>query len=119
MGAGRDTLEGYRQGLEKQEPKALKQVNTFGKRVRNAGAGIAIGASALPAAAGGVQFDNRPPITGPATAQQQPAGDTVTININAAQGQSAHEIAAEVQRALAARDKAKAARARSALYDRD
>ena len=119
MGAGRDTLEGYRQGLQKQEPKALKQVDTFGKRVRQAGAGIAIGASALPAAAGNVQFDNRPPVTGPAAAQQQPEGDNITIHINAAQGQSAQDIAAEVQRILAERDRAKATRARSALYDRD
>jgi phage-related tail protein len=119
MGAGRNTLEGYRQGLQKQEPKALKQMDSFGKRVRQAGAGIAIGASALPAAAGDVQFDNRPPVTGAAATQQQPAGDSITINVNAAQGQSAQEIAAEVQRILAERDRAKATRARSALYDRD
>jgi len=119
MGAGRDTLEGYRRGLVQQEPKALKQVNTFGKRVRQVGAGIAIGASTLPAAADNVQFDNRAPITGPVSAAQQPAGDTITININAAQGQSAQEIAAEVDRILQARDRRKATRARSALYDRD
>lgn len=119
MGAGRDTLEGYRRGLVQQEPKALKQVNTFGKRVRQVGAGIAIGASTLPAAADNVQFDSRPPITGPVSAAQQPAGDTITININAAQGQSAQEIAAEVDRILQARDRRKATRARSALYDRD
>jgi hypothetical protein len=119
MGAGRDTLEGYRRGLVQQEPKALKQVNTFGKRVRQVGAGIAIGASTLPAAADNVQFDSRPPISGPVSAAQQPAGDTITININAAQGQSAQEIAAEVDRILQARDRRKATRARSALYDRD
>ncbi|WP_342632118.1 hypothetical protein [Marinobacter alkaliphilus] len=117
MSAGQDTLEGYRKGIQKQEPAALKQVSGFGKRVRSVGAGIAIGASALPAAAG-VQFDNRPPIaTGtPAAAT---AGDKVTINVYAAPGQNEREIAAQVERILQERDRRKATRARSALYDRE
>ncbi|QTN40923.1 phage tail tape measure protein [Marinobacter salsuginis] len=117
MSAGQDTLEGYRKGIQKQEPAALKQVSGFGKRVRSVGAGIAIGASALPAAAG-VQFDNRPPIaTGtPAAAT---AGDSVTINVYAAPGQTEREIAAQVERILQERDRRKATRARSALYDRE
>lgn len=119
MSAGHDTLEGYRKGLEQKEPDTLKQVSGFGKRVRQAGAGIAIGAAALPAAAGNVEFDSRPPIARSAPTTQQAGGDTITINVNAAPGQSAQEIAGEVQRILAARDRAKATRARSALYDRD
>jgi hypothetical protein len=119
MSAGHDTLEGYRKGLEQKEPDTLKQVTGFGKRVRQAGAGIAIGAAALPAAAGNVEFDSRPPISRGAPTTQQAGGDTITINVNAAPGQSAQEIAGEVQRILAARDRAKATRARSALYDRD
>ena len=117
MSAGQDTLEGYRKGIQKQEPAALKQVSGFGKRVRSVGAGIAIGASALPAAAG-VQFDNRPPIaTGtPAAAT---ASDSVTINVYAAPGQNEREIAAQVERILQERDRRKATRARSALYDRE
>lgn len=117
MSAGQDTLEGYRKGIQKQEPAALKQVSGFGKRVRSVGAGIAIGASTLPAAAG-VQFDNRPPIaTGtPAAAT---AGDSVTINVYAAPGQNEREIAAQVERILQERDRRKATRARSALYDRE
>jgi len=119
MSAGHDTLEGYRKGLEQKEPDTLKQVTGFGKRVRQAGAGIAIGAAALPAAAGNVEFDSRPPISRGAPTTQQAGGDTITIHVNAAPGQSAQEIAGEVQRILAARDRAKATRARSALYDRD
>jgi len=119
MSAGHDTLEGYRQGLEQKEPDTLKQVTGFGKRVRQAGAGIAIGAAALPAAAGNVEFDSRPPISRGAPTTQQAGGDTITIHVNTAPGQSAQEIAGEVQRILAARDRAKATRARSALYDRD
>ncbi|MEQ5834212.1 hypothetical protein [Marinobacter sp. NFXS9] len=118
MGAGRDTLEGYRKGLEQQEPHALKQVSGFGRRVRRAGAGIAIGAAALPAAAGSVQFDSRPPVAAQAPAATQSGGDQYTFNVYAAPGQSAEEVAAQVQRILEERDRRKATRARSALYDR-
>ncbi len=117
MSAGQDTLEGYRKGIQKQEPAALKQVSGFGKRVRSVGAGIAIGASALPAAAG-VQFDNRPPIAN-GTPAAATAGDSVTINVYAAPGQNEREIAAQVERILQERDRRKATRARSALYDRE
>lgn len=117
MSAGQDTLEGYRKGIKKQEPAALKQVSGFGKRVRSVGAGIAIGASALPAAAG-VQFDNRPPIA-TATPSAATAGDSVTINVYAAPGQSEREIAAQIDRILQERERRIATRARSALYDRE
>lgn len=117
MSAGQDTLEGYRKGIQKQEPAALKQVSGFGKRVRSVGAGIAIGASTLPAAAG-VQFDNRPPIAN-GTPAAATAGDSVTINVYAAPGQNEREIAAQVERILQERDRRKATRARSALYDRE
>ncbi|WP_417545693.1 hypothetical protein [Marinobacter sp.] len=117
MSAGQDTLEGYRRGIKKQEPEALKQVSGFGKRVRSVGAGIAIGAGALPAAAG-VQFDNRPPIapSSPATAG---ASESVTINVYGAPGQSEQELAMQIERILQERDRRKATRARSALYDRE
>ncbi len=118
MGAGRDTLEGYRKGLEQQEPEALKQVSGFGKRVRQAGAGIAIGAATLPAAAG-VQFDTQPPIASQAPSAAQSGGDVYTFNVYAAPGQSAEEVAAQVQRILEERDRRKATRGRSALYDRE
>lgn len=116
MTAGRDTLEGYRQGLQKQEPQALKQVTSFGKRMRNAGAGIAMGAAALPAAAD-LRIDTRAPIAGPAAAARPAGGDTITINVHATPEQSAQDIAAEVHRILQQRDRAKARRAGSALYD--
>ncbi|OEY67450.1 phage tail tape measure protein [Marinobacter sp. X15-166B] len=119
MGAGHDTLEGYRKGLEQQEPDTLKQVTGFGKRVRQAGAGIAIGAAALPAAADGIQFDSRAPIGSPTASASAAAGDSVTINVYGAPGQDAQEIAAQVERILQDRDRRNATRARSALYDRD
>lgn len=117
MGAGKDTLEGYRKGLEQHEPKALKQVSTFGKRVRQAGAGIAIGAATLPAAA--VQFDTRAPVAPPAAVSAAPTGDVITINIYPTAGQDERAIAQQIERILADRDRRKATRARSALYDQE
>lgn len=118
MSAGQDTLEGYRQGLKKQEPNTLKQVSRFGKRVRGVGAGIAIGASTLPAAAGNLQYDNRPPIASSPSASAA-AGDTININVYGAPGQNPQDIAAEINRVLEERDRRKATRARSALFDRE
>ena len=119
MSAGQDTLEGYRQGIKKQEPEALKQVSGFSKRVRRVGAGIAIGASTLPAAAGEIEYDSRPSIASASSAASSTAGDTIHINFYGSQGQSAQEIAAEINRVLEERDRRKATRARSALYDRE
>lgn len=119
MSAGQDTLEGYRQGLKKQEPNTLKQVSGFGQRVRRVGAGIAIGASTLPAAAGNLQYDNRPPIASSPAAASASAGDTININIYGSPGQNAQDIAAEVNRVLQERDRRKASRARSNLIDRE
>lgn len=119
MAAGNDTLEGYRRGLAQKEPEALKQVNSFGKRMRSAGAGIAMGAAAMPVAAGTVQVDSRPPVAAP-TAQAAPAGgDNITINVYPQPEQNAQDIAAEIHRVLAERDRMKARRAGSALYDRE
>ncbi|MEX1056981.1 MAG: hypothetical protein WED11_04580, partial [Natronospirillum sp.] len=119
MSAGQDTLEGYRQGIKKQEPNTLKQVSGFGKRVRGVGAGIAIGASTLPVAAGNLQYDNRPPIASSPAAASASVGDTININIYGSPGQNAQDIAAEVNRVLQERDRRKATRAGSALYDRE
>lgn len=119
MSAGQDTLEGYRRGIKKQEPNTLKQVSSFGKRVRQAGAGIAIGASTLPAAAGNVQFDDRAPVASQAAAATQAGGDQYTFHVYGAPGQDEREIAAQIESILQERDRRKATRARSALYDRE
>ena len=119
MAAGNDTLEGYRRGLAQKEPDALKQVNSFGKRMRNAGAGIAMGAAAMPVAAGTVQVDSRPPVAAPATQAAPAGGDNITINVYPQPEQNAQDIGAEIHRVLAERDRMKARRAGSALYDRE
>ncbi|RFA31322.1 hypothetical protein CAI21_01455 [Alkalilimnicola ehrlichii] len=114
--AGRDTLAGYQLGLARSEHGPLKQIDGFGKRVKQISTGIALGVSALPAAAG-VQFDQRAPLGGSLSGVAAAAGDNVTINIYAAPGMAADEVGREVARQLALREREKAARRRSALYD--
>ncbi len=114
--AGMDTLEGYRRGLKAKEPDTLKEVGQFGKRVRQVGAGVAIGAASMPIAAN-IEYDSRPPISpnvqasAPAPAQ----GDmTVHFHIN---GNNPQEIAQEVQRAMMEMERKRRDRRNSALYD--
>ncbi|MCC5882488.1 MAG: hypothetical protein JJU25_07620 [Halomonas sp.] len=128
---GDDTLAGYRQGLERSEDGALREIKHFGDRVRRAGAGLALGTIATAAVAGGsvesgghgggIAFDNRPPLSASASGGLQVSiGD---INVHAAPGMDeqalARLVAAEVQRALQQAEQRLRARQRSALYDTD
>lgn len=114
--AGRDTLAGYQLGLAQSESGVLKQVDGFSKRMRQAGAGVMLGAAALPAAAG-VQFDGRAPLA--ATVPAPVAGGDVHyhININTAPGMDEQAVARLVATEIQRLERAKAARRRSALYD--
>lgn len=79
-----------------------------------AGLGVSV-ATAQP-----IKVDNRPPLSAkPQTTQTASQPMQVTININAQQGQSAVDIAKEVEKALRNLESQKQARARSALRDRD
>ncbi|MFZ7223984.1 phage tail tape measure protein [Avibacterium avium] len=79
-----------------------------------AGLGVSV-ATAQP-----IKVDNRPPLSAkPHTTQAASQPMQVTININAQQGQSAVDIAKEVEKALRNLENQKQARARSALRDRD
>ncbi|MEE3609040.1 tape measure protein [Avibacterium paragallinarum] len=79
-----------------------------------AGLGVSV-ASAQP-----IKVDNRPPLSAkPQTSQMASQPMQVTININAQQGQSAVDIAKEVEKALMTLENQKQARARSALRDRE
>lgn len=67
-----------------------------------------------------IKIDNRPPISAkPAPRAVVDAPMTVTININAVQGQSAVDIAREVQKELTRLENQKQARRRAALRDRE
>ncbi|MGD8174803.1 phage tail tape measure protein [Marinimicrobium sp. ARAG 43.8] len=114
---GHDTLAGYQQGLDRNTRQTLNQVDTLTKRITAAGAGVALtGALAMPVAAD-MQWDTRPPIS-----RTQPAptatGERIEIHIHAAPGMSEMAIAQQVERLLDERERQRAARSRSALYDR-
>lgn len=141
---GGHTMDGYEKGIARSEAGPLKEISRFGQQVRNAGAGLALGAAtlAMPAAAdsgsmqrpdlpaiGGVsfdsnpvQFDSRPPL-----ASQGGGGDVhITIgdiNVHAAPGMDeqalARLVAQEVQRALSNAERDAATRRRSAFHDLD
>lgn len=115
--AGMDTLEGYRRGLKAKEPDALKDVGRFGKRVRNVGAGVALGAASMPLAAN-IQYDNRPPISPQTQASAPGAQGDMIVNFNIT-GSNPQEIAQEVHRTMREIEAARERRARSRLYDRD
>ncbi|WP_410686847.1 phage tail tape measure protein [Avibacterium paragallinarum] len=79
-----------------------------------AGLGVSV-ATAQP-----IKVDNRPPLSAKTqTTQTASQPMQVTININAQQGQSAVDIAKEVEKALRNLENQKQARARSSYRDRD
>ncbi|MYL22529.1 phage tail tape measure protein [Halomonas alkaliantarctica] len=117
---GGHTMDGYQQGLAKNEAGPLKEIDAFTKRMRQAGAGLALGAATLagPATAdvgvshtqrlelpdiprlgvdvgqpepGGLQFDNHPPMTAASGGNTHiTIGD---INVHAAPGMDEQALA--------------------------
>ena len=114
-GYGRNTLEGYQVGLDHASQETLNKVSGVSRRIKSAGAGLMLGAAALPAAADYTLDTRRPLATGAPVVHV--AGDTITLNIHAAPGMSERAIALEVQKILDQRERQKAARARSLLHD--
>ncbi len=125
------TVDGLNQGLDAQRDEPARRVLDIAKRVTRAGAGMALGAATLPAAAmpgidqsSPIQFDTRPPIA--AGAGQQTIDNRITlgdINVQATPGmderQLAQYVAQEVQRALDQAQRDSEARRRSSLRDID
>jgi hypothetical protein len=110
------TMQGLAVGLQRSQGDPLDQVGGLAKRLTQLGAGIAIGAAAMPALA----FDTRPPLAPhAASAGTVIQGDTITISITAAPGMDEQAIARAVAQALNQRDREKAARIRSSLADND
>jgi len=125
------TVDGLNVGLDAQRDEPAKRVAEIARRVQRAGAGLALGAAALPAAAmpgitpqEPIRFDTRPPLSQPASRESGglTMGD-VNIEVNAAPGmderQLAQYVAQEVQRALAQAQHDASARRRSSLRDID
>ncbi|WP_442783662.1 phage tail tape measure protein [Collimonas fungivorans] len=110
------TMQGLAVGLQRSQDSPLDQVSGLAKRLTQFGAGIAIGAAAMPAMA----FDIRPPISPRAAgAGMVIQGDTITITVTALPGMDEQAIARAVTLALNQRDREKAARIRSSLSDYD
>lgn len=126
------TVDGLNAGLDAQRDEPAKRIQDIARRVTRAGAGLALGAATLPAAAmphieqqAPIQFDTRPPLSAPST--QAGGGITIeggiNIHVTPAPGmneqQLAKYVAQEVQRALANAQRDAQARQRSSLRDLD
>lgn len=132
---GINTMDGFQQGLQRKESEPIGVLTGFVKRLKQIGAGVAIGAASSLAAAmpASVGIDtgaiNRIPLDarGPLQAGSQAGGLTIEggihITVQSQPGmneqQLAQYIGAEVQRALANAHHQASARQRSALYDTD
>ncbi|MBB3185780.1 Sec-independent protein translocase protein TatA [Halomonas fontilapidosi] len=128
---GGHTMDGYQQGLARNERGPLREVDAFAKRLRQAGGGLVLGTAAL-ASAGAVagssgplgppSFDARAPLSAPGAGGSTLNGG-INITINAAPGMDeqalAQRVASEVQRAMASATRDAEARRRSAFHDID
>lgn len=130
---GVNTMEGFQQGIERGEAKPLREIGNFARRVRRAGAGLALGAistaaTALPGAGAlalpsldSLRLDTRGPIAATATgaAQISLGGIHVYPSPGMDEQALARYVADEVQRALAEAQHQAAVRERSAFRDID
>ncbi|WP_211474657.1 phage tail tape measure protein [Collimonas humicola] len=106
--------EGLALGIENGQDAPINQVGGLAKRLTQLGAGIAIGATAMPA----LSFDTRPPIAPRAAgAGMVIQGDTIQIIVQTQPGMDDQAIARAVMLAMEERDRQKAARTRSSLSD--
>ncbi|MCK0744122.1 phage tail tape measure protein [Chromohalobacter nigrandesensis] len=125
------TVDGLNQGLDAQRNEPARRIAQIAKSVTRAGAGMALGAATLPAAASPdiaqqepIRFDTRPPLA--AGGGQQSVDNSVNIgdiHVQATPGmderQLAQYVAQEIQRALADAQREQDARNRSSMLDRD
>lgn len=132
-GFGINTMEGYLQGIQKSEAGPLREIGAFARRLKRAGAGLALGAIstaavALPGVGGAGNFsadrialDTRGPLTAAAggPAQVSLGGIHVYPSPGMDEQALARYVAAEVQRALAEAQHQAGVRERSALRDID
>lgn len=125
------TVDGLNVGLDRQRDEPVKRVAEIAKRVSQAGAGLALGAATLPAAAmpsidarEPIRFDTRPTISAGASGSSIDQRITIgDINVTASAGMDekalAQYVAREVQRALEQAHWEQAARRRSSMWDRE
>ena len=123
-GFGRNTLEGYQQGLSQKEGSTLGQVTAFSQRLRQAGAGLALGAATLPTVAtADIPIDTRPPLSATSAGGGVIIQGGINISVQPAPGMDeqalARYVASEVRRALDEASRDASARQRSAFHDID
>ncbi len=111
---GQFTMQGFANGLVRAQNGPLSAMAGMGNRLRQAGAGVALGAIAAPS----VAIDHRAPISA-APPTLQVAGDTYHFTINVGSGTAAAEIEQAVRAALDKVQREKAARLRASLSDRE
>lgn len=109
------TMQGLAQGLQRGQGGPLDAVQGLAGRMRQLGAGAALAAAMAPAAA----IDTRPPLAGAGAAGGGAVTNHYEIHIHAAPGMDLEALAREVRQQLANHERAKQARGRSALNDRD
>ena len=107
-------MQGFANGLVRAQTGPLSAMAGMGNRLRQAGAGVALGAIAAPS----VAIDHRAPISA-APPTLQVAGDTYHFTINVGSGTAAAEIEQAVRAALDKVQREKAARLRASLSDRE
>lgn len=112
------TMQGFAGGLDRGQRRPLQVMDGFAARLRQAGAGAALGVATLPAMATGgpVAIDSRPPIA-PRAAATAAAGPTYNITINAPAGAVAPDIARLVRIEIERLERERSARTRSGLSD--
>jgi len=124
------TVDGLNKGLDAQRDEPARRIQEIARRVTRAGAGLALGAATLPAAAmpsieqqAPIQFDTRPPLSAPSAQAGGLIMGDININVTPAPGmneqQLAQYVAQEVQRALANAQRDAQARQRSSMRDLD
>lgn len=108
------TMQGLAGGLDRSQGEPLSQVATLGDRMKQAGAGIALGAAALPVMA------SAGPVVAPGAAQAATGaagGNSYTIQITAAPGSDGQAIADLVRQTIETIERERASRRGSRLSD--
>lgn len=131
---GRDVTAGLALGIQRHTDEPARQAAAMARRVRQAGAGLALGAVASGALAGpggtspapdirSIPIDTRPPMAAPAAGGGVTVQGGINIEIHATPGMDeqalARYVAAEVRRALDAAARDADVRRRSAFHDID
>ncbi|MBT2767618.1 phage tail tape measure protein [Stenotrophomonas sp. ISL-67] len=108
------TMQGLAGGLDRSQGEPLQQVTSLGDRMKQVGAGIALGAASMPVLAGGA------PVVAPSAGAAAAAGSgapVYNINVTAPAGADAQALAQLIRQAIDDHERSKATRQGSRLSD--